>query len=133
MEEPRGIRNCNPGNIRITKDYWKGLRPLQDDEDFYQFTSIEWGYRAMFKILQTYRKKYGCKSVADMIARYAPPSENNTDRYIQVVCEKMGKEPSFIPIVENKRDMCMLVAAMSYMENGVLADMEDVAKGWELL
>ena len=28
---PRGLRNCNPGNIRITKDKWQGLRAEQTD------------------------------------------------------------------------------------------------------
>ena len=32
--EPRGIRNCNPGNIRITKDKWQGLREVQEDKEF---------------------------------------------------------------------------------------------------
>lgn len=26
---PRGLRNCNPGNIRITKDKWQGLRVIK--------------------------------------------------------------------------------------------------------
>ena len=30
---PRGIRNCNPGNIRITKDKWQGLRERQNEND----------------------------------------------------------------------------------------------------
>ena len=35
---PRGLRNNNPGNIRITKDKWQGLREKQTDKDFFQFT-----------------------------------------------------------------------------------------------
>jgi hypothetical protein len=37
------------------------------------------------------------------------------------------------PNISNKVVMCGIVAAMSYMENGVPAVMEDVYKGWELL
>lgn len=31
---PRGIRNNNFGNLRITKDKWQGLREEQTDPDF---------------------------------------------------------------------------------------------------
>ena len=34
---PRGIRNNNPGNIRLSKDKWQGLRQEQTDGTFFQF------------------------------------------------------------------------------------------------
>ena len=34
---PRGLRNCNPGNIRISTDKWLGLREEQTDKEFFQF------------------------------------------------------------------------------------------------
>jgi hypothetical protein len=37
------------------------------------------------------------------------------------------------PNINNKTIMCNIVAAMSLMENGKAAVMEDVYKGWELL
>ena len=43
---PRGIRNCNPLNIRRSRDQWKGLLKVQNDKSFYQFKAMEWGYRA---------------------------------------------------------------------------------------
>ena len=33
---PRGIRNCNPLNIRRSRDQWKGLLKVQNDKSFYQ-------------------------------------------------------------------------------------------------
>ena len=36
------------------------------------------------------------------------------------------------PDVDNEKQMCSIVAAMSQMENGVPADCESVKKGWEL-
>ena len=53
--------------------------------------------------------------------------------YIKTVCEKMGVPPAYVPDVGNKLSMCMMAAAISFVENGVLAEMEDVADGWELL
>ena len=34
---PRGIRNRNPGNIRRSRDRWKGLAPAQTDPAFFVF------------------------------------------------------------------------------------------------
>ena len=132
-ELPRGLRNCNPGNIRITKDKWKGLREVQNDKEFFQFVSMPYGYRAMLRTLQNYRKRHGCETIADFIRRWAPPSENNTLTYIRFVCEKMGVPNMFVPNVENKAAMCMMVYSMAYFENGVEPVMEDISRGWELL
>lgn len=131
--EPRGIRNCNPGNIRITKDQWKGLREVQTDKEFFQFKSMPWGYRALIRCLQNYRKRHDCWTIGDFIRRWAPENENNTTAYIKTVCEKMGVPPAYVPNVDDKLTMCMMAAAISYVENGRLAEMEDVAEGWDLL
>lgn len=130
---PRGLRNNNPGNIRITKDNWKGLRQVQTDKDFFQFEEIKWGYRALIRTLQNYRKRRGCETIADFIRRWAPESENDTSAYIRTVCMKMGVPSVYVPDVDDKITMCLFAAAISYVENGVLADMEEVVKGWDLL
>ena len=131
--EPRGIRNCNPGNIRITKDKWQGLREVQEDKEFFQFKAMKWGYRAMIRTLQNYRKRHGCETLADFIRRYAPPSENNTMTYIRFVANKLGVSPDWIPNVEDKASMCMMAYAISFFENGVEPQMEEISEGWELL
>lgn len=131
--EPRGIRNCNPGNIRRTNDKWKGLCAEQTDKVFFQFTEMKWGYRAMLRTLQNYRKRHGCDTIGDFIRRWAPPEENNTLAYIRFVCQKLGLPPAYVPSVEDKHSMCMLVWAMAWYENGVNPIMEEIAEGWELL
>lgn len=131
--EPRGIRNCNPGNIRITKDKWQGLRPTQADGEFFQFTEMKWGYRALIRTLQNYREKHGCQTIADFIRRWAPPTENNTSGYIARVCKEMQVPTTFVPDVDDKGTMCAFAAAISQVENGIPAVMADVEAGWELL
>ena len=131
--EPRGIRNCNPGNIRITKDKWQGLREVQTDAEFFQFKAMKWGYRAMIRTLQNYRKRHGCETIADFIRRWAPPTENNTVTYIRFVCEKMGVPSVFVPNVESKPAMCMFAYAIAYFETGVAPHMEEISEGWDLL
>lgn len=130
---PRGLRNCNPGNIRITKDKWQGLCEEQTDKSFFQFMEMKWGYRALIRTLQNYRNRHGCMTIADFINRWAPPVENNTNGYIQRVCKEMEVPTTFVPDVNDKDTMCAFAAAISQVENGVPAVMEDVIKGWELL
>ena len=48
----RGIRNNNPGNIRVSKDQWEGM--TGDDGAFVIFDSPESGVRALAKNLQSY-------------------------------------------------------------------------------
>ena len=129
----RGLRNCNPGNIRITKDMWQGLRKEQTDPDFFQFEEMKWGYRALLRTLQNYRRRHGCQTIRDFISRWAPANENDTEAYIRSVRQSMGVSADFIPDINSKDTMCALAAAISRHENGVVADMEDVEKGWELL
>lgn len=133
MKLPRGLRNCNPGNIRITKDKWQGLRPVQEDPAFFQFTEMKWGYRALIRTLQNYRKRHGCKTIGDFIRRWAPSNENNTSGYISRVCKEMQVPDSFVPDVYDEGTMCAFAAAISQVENGVPAVIEDVEAGWELL
>lgn len=131
--EPRGLRNCNPGNIRITKDKWQGLRPQQTDKSFFQFTEMKWGYRALIITLQNYHRRHGCRTIADYINRWAPPSENNTGGYISRVCKEMEVPNSYVPNVDDKATMCAFAAAISQVENGVPAVMADIEAGWNLI
>lgn len=131
--EPRGLRNCNPGNIRITKDKWQGLRPQQTDKSFFQFTEMKWGYRALIITLQNYHRRHGCRTITDYINRWAPPSENNTGGYISRVCKEMEVPNSYVPNVDDKATMCAFAAAISQVENGVPAVMADIEAGWNLI
>ena len=129
----RGIRNNNPGNIRITKDKWQGLREKQEDKSFFQFTEMKWGYRALIRTLQNYRKRHGCTTISDFIKRWAPPVENNTSGYITRVCKEMQVPDSYIPDINDKATMCAFASAISMVENGTPALMKDVEDGWNLL
>lgn len=129
----RGIRNNNPGNIRITKDKWQGLREKQEDKSFFQFTEMKWGYRALIRTLQNYRKRHGCMTISDFIKRWAPPVENNTSGYITRVCKEMQVPDSYIPDINDKATMCAFASAISMVENGTPAVMKDVEDGWDLL
>lgn len=116
MNEPRGIRNCNPGNIRYGQP-WEGMAADQRDPDFITFTDPVYGLRAIAKILLAYQQKDGCKSVADMVTRWAPPSENDTASYVAAVAAQMQVDP-IAPATLNPATLGDFVAAIVQHENG---------------
>lgn len=135
-ELPRGLRNNNPGNIRVVKgQVWQGeiTGARKTDNSFCEFVTIAHGYRALIKLLQNYRRKNGLNTLRQMIQRWAPPHENNTTAYLRFVAGKMGVPADCVPDVNDKHTMCVLAAAISEMENGIPAQMPDVLAGWELL
>ncbi len=131
-EQSRGIRNSNPGNIRLSDTRFKGEVQPSQDSAFKQFCSLEWGYRAMFVVLNTYAQKYRLRTIRQMISRWAPPSENNTDAYVASVSnEAMLDADTRIDTLQSQA-MIPLVAAMSRVECGEKADWRSVERGWNL-
>ena len=118
--ETRGFRNNNPGNIRHGEK-WYGLAEKQTDPDFCQFVSVEYGIRAIFKTLETYREKYGLKTVREIITRWAPPSENDTEAYIKNVEEQVDLTGDLLGFsVSNFVRSIPVVAAIIKHENGII-------------
>lgn len=129
----RGYRNCNPGNIRINGDKFQGEVIPSRDKAFKQFESMAYGYRAIFKILRNYQRNYKLDTIRKMISRWAPENENNTLSYVMTVSSRSGISPDDPVSADNREMMIRIVAAMSFVENGVEADMSDVIAGWKLL
>lgn len=127
----RGLRNRNPGNIRRSKTRYMGEVP-SNDTAFKSFASMAWGYRAMFVVLHTYQHRYGLNTPEALLARYAPASENDTAAYIAAVARQSSTAPDQPLDTLHGDTMIPLVAAMSRVENGVAADMEEVRSGWNL-
>ena len=90
----RGIRNNNPLNIRRSSTHWQGARKEQTDKSFVQFETMAYGYRAAWKILQTYYERFRMLNkdytVRNIITRWAPPTENDTESYILNVLKMSG-------------------------------------------
>ncbi|MDG5478328.1 structural protein [Citrobacter portucalensis] len=119
IQTPRGIRNNNPGNIRWGDD-WKGLVPKDQrtDKSFCQFTTPEYGIRAMIIILRNYQRKYGLNTVSGIIKRWAPPNENNTQAYINSAAQATGVTPDQRIDTNDSRFMIKLLQAIIKHENG---------------
>lgn len=89
----RGVRNHNPGNLRLSSDPWQGLAKEQRDTAFFQFTEARWGIRAIARTLIAYRDRHKLATVTGIINRWAPPIENNTKGYILFVAKRLGVDP----------------------------------------
>jgi len=92
----RAVRNSNPGNIEAATQ-WQGLMPRAqmtlaqaNEHRFAVFSSPKWGFRALATILRNYEKLHGLRTAREIITRWAPPVENDTEAYIAHVCSKIG-------------------------------------------
>lgn len=107
----------NPGNIRNTGIQWQGA-DLDNSGDFVKFDTPEDGLRAMMLNLQNQQKLHGATNLNDIVSRYAPPSENDTDGYIKFVSDKTGIDPAQ-PIDMTDKDTALAVTkAMVHREQG---------------
>ncbi len=137
---PRGIRNNNPLNIRLSSDKWQGQRPPstspEGEKSFCQFESMAYGWRAAFVILcKTYYGKYKLKTIRALITRWAPPKENNTEAYIRRVTDRIGIGPDreLGSPQEHPAQWMMIAMAMAIVECGTTQlDYLSMLKGFSL-
>ena len=141
--ESRGIRNNNPLNIRRSSDRWAGASVKQTDRSFVQFKTMAFGYRAAWLILQNYYHRFYVKSkpftVGNIIGRWAPPKENDTEAYIRSVLKLSGiggKENLLPPEnVDSYPRLSKMIATMTCIECGIRmnqVDEEAIFRGYKL-
>lgn len=86
---PKGIRNKNPGNLRfIARSPWNG-QVADDGTGFGVYSSMALGVRASARQLLKYQSQ-GARTVREVIAKWAPATENHTESYIKTVAAGLG-------------------------------------------
>ena len=138
MSTPRGLRNKNPGNIEHTTRYnWRGeIYPPKEidghiETRFCQFKDHVHGIRALAKILITYCRKRraadgsAIETVQEVIERWAPPSENDTDAYAGYVRGVLQVNKGTIIDIDNLEVLARLVKAITQYENGEMPYTDD--------
>lgn len=101
---PLGIRNNNPGNLR-------------PGGQFAQFPDMETGMRALDQNLQSYAKQ-GINTLSGVIAKWAPPNENNTAAYIKTAATRLGIDPNQKIDLTNPLVRQAVSTAIALHENG---------------
>lgn len=135
MKIPRGIRNKNPFNIRISHSDWQGKVPVSKNTDgaFEQFVSMEYGIRAGMKLLRNYIQVHGIDTIREIISRFAPSNENDTGAYIRAVAMRTGFDKDK-HLNADKNTLTRLAGAIMAHENGGdYVTAEKIERAWEML
>lgn len=112
----RGIRNNNPGNIRASSIPWQGK--TGNDGVFEIFATASDGIRALARNLKAYQLRHGDQTIADLIKRWAPPNENNTQAYIAAVAAETGIDATANVNLNDQTTLAKITAAIIRHENG---------------
>lgn len=117
MTLPRGIKNNNCGNLKISSIKWQGKVTPSLDPIFETFTAPEYGIRALAKCILTDNKE-GLNTVHKIINKYAPSVENNTSAYENSVAQHLNVNLDDVIDVDDYETMYALVSAIILHENG---------------
>lgn len=86
----RSLRNNNPGNLKFTA-WTKGQGATgADDKGFAIFPDYAAGWWALLALLVLRVRQHPEWSILDLFFSYAPPSENDTQKYAAFVAKHVG-------------------------------------------
>lgn len=130
----RGLRNNNPLNIEWSRaNNWRGQ--TGSDGRFATFLTIAHGYRAALIVLRNYQKRYGLRTIRQMINRWCPPSErgNDTAAYIRTVSELSGIDADRSVDLNRMSDVVKILDAMTYVECGERGYEQEITEAFAML
>ncbi len=121
--------------------HWKGMATVQTDQSFVVFKDLAYGYRAAWKLMESYRMRLSeakkAFNIHNIISRWAPPNENDTRAYINHVVRLSGI-PEFqllTPPGIRKDQVMKVIEAMTCVENGIGMEevpRDEIEKGYSL-
>lgn len=116
----RGMRNNNPGNLRISANAWQGKIPVSENTDgaFEQFESMFYGVRAALVNMRSHYNR-GKNTVYKLVTTWAPYSDNPTDaveNYVDAVAKAAGQLRNE-PFAWTERNVVNIANAMFLFEN----------------
>ena len=116
------IAKNNIFNIRAGKAQWLGMTGTR--RGFVEFDTQEHGIRAWLVLMRNYRQKYGCRTIRQIVTRFAPPSENNTERYIKFCCQGVMLDADCA--LTSLTDYAFLGKYMARMETGTAVTVNEI-------
>jgi hypothetical protein len=120
MTTPRGLRNKNPGNIEYGP-FARGMGASGSDGRFAIFPSMVEGVCALARLLIVYYDKplaNRIDTVREVINRWAPSSENDTNAYVMAVCHLCEVGPDDVLNLRDYSTLYWLTCAIGEHENG---------------
>ena len=116
------IAKNNIFNIRAGKAQWLGMTGTR--RGFVEFDTQEHGIRAWLVLMRNYRQKYGCKTIRQIVTRFAPPSENQTKQYIRFCCQGVMLDADCA--LTSLTDYAFLGKYMARMETGTAVTANEI-------
>ena len=111
------IGKNNPLNIRYVKaNNWRGQ--TGHTRGFCDFGSVDSCIRAFAILVLRSYKRLGVVTISQIIKRYAPPSENDTFRYINFVCDHLGCFP--FDVIKDVDMMSLFICVVARYESGYI-------------
>ena len=116
------IAKNNIFNIRAGKAQWLGMTGTR--RGFVEFDTQEHGIRAWLVLMRNYRRQYGCRTIRQIVTRFAPPSENQTERYIKFCCQGVMLDADCE--LTSLTDYAYLGKYMARMETGTAVTVHEI-------
>lgn len=127
----RGVRNNNPLNIRVGNT-WLGEVPNPTESEFEQFCHVRYGLRAAFCILRRYIRRYHSNTIRKIISRWAPRSENDTDKYVEYVSQRVYVNPDALVDYLDEELMVAIVRAMAKFESNAELSADIIHEAYQM-
>jgi hypothetical protein len=133
----RNFRNNNLGNLVYAKQEGASLEAANSkgERRFAHFNTPEEGIRALGNQVSSYYNGTSAaaghqklQTVSSIISKWAPPNENNTNQYIDNVCDYLGVSPNEKIDATDPAVMTRLVRAIATKEGGNPAVNDDFIK-----
>ena len=116
------IAKNNVFNIRAGQAQWVGMTGTR--KGFVEFDTREHAIRAWLVLMRNYRRWYDCKTIRRIVTRFAPPTENQTERYIRYCCEGVMLDAD-CPLPKQE-DYAFLGKYMARMETGTAVTANEI-------
>lgn len=112
-----GYKGCNPLNVKVFGNKWRGLIG-QDERGHAIFSRPEEGIRAGVKVIQTYANKYGLNTIEGILSRFAAADSLTMGAYVDNVSHASGYAPDEPLDVKNPEVFKKIIPAMIRQEIG---------------
>lgn len=111
----RAERNNNPGNLEFRGQ--AGATPEEGSGRFAKFGTAAEGVSALARQLQRYSSR-GLDTLDEIITKYAPAGENDTQAYIDTLSKRLGVSPKEKLDLSNPGTLSELIKGISRHESG---------------
>lgn len=107
------IGKNNPFNVRTNRhNKWQGQ--IGTKKGFACFATPELGIRAAIIIVMLSYRNFGIFTIQDIVKRFAPPSENNTEDYVIYIVRSTQIPP--LKVLNSQDQYARVLHAMSRYE-----------------